>query len=147
MDLPVPGHRVQEAPPVGDGELGPQPRDVLAQAVDDALPVAVVLIDRRAYDPEQLTEPYRAAAEAFNRYLMLYGGITDGDTIVQMFVDLADLWERAAVDGTPVSDLVGDDPVEFAETFAESYGGRRWIDKERQRLIQAVDAARRGERR
>ena len=31
-----------------------------------------------------------------------------------MFVDLVDLWERAALDGTPVEDITGEDPVEFA---------------------------------
>ena len=46
-----------------------------------------------------------------------------------MFVDLVDLWERAALDGTPVEDITGEDPVEFAESFAQAYGGKRWIDK------------------
>jgi len=90
---------------------------------------------------DALPEPYLTAATAFSRYLMYYGGITGGDTIVQMFVDLADLWERAAVDHTPVSEIVGDDPVEFAETFAQAYGGKRWIDKERARLVNAIDDA------
>lgn len=90
---------------------------------------------------DALPEPYRTAAAAFNRYFMYYGGVTDGDTLVQMLTDLTDLWERAAVDGTPVSAIVGDDPVEFAETFAQSYGGKRWIDKERARLIEAVNDA------
>ena len=49
---------------------------------------------------------------------------TDGDTLVTMFGDLADLWERAAADGTPVREIVGDDPVEFAETFAQAYDGQ-----------------------
>ena len=80
-------------------------------------------------------------ATAFNRYFMYYGGVTEGDTIVQMFVDLADLWERAAIDGTPVSQIVGEDPIEFAESFAQAYGGKRWIDKERARLNEAVDKA------
>jgi DNA-binding ferritin-like protein (Dps family) len=96
---------------------------------------------------EALPEPYLTAATAFNRYLMYYGGVTDGDVIVQMFVDLADLWERAALDGTPISEMVGEDPVEFAETFAQAYGGRRWIDKERARLIKAIDDAHRQEQR
>jgi DNA-binding ferritin-like protein (Dps family) len=78
---------------------------------------------------------------------MYYGGVTEGDTIVQMFSDLADLWERAAADGTPVGDIVGDDPVEFAESFAQAYGGKRWIDKERTRLIEAVEDAKRKEAR
>jgi DNA-binding ferritin-like protein (Dps family) len=88
-----------------------------------------------------LPEPYGTAAKAFERYFMYYGGVTDGDTLVRMFGDFADLWERAAVDGTSVAAIVGDDPVEFAETFTQAYGGTRWIDKERARLTKAIDAA------
>jgi len=94
---------------------------------------------------DALTEPHRTAANAMHRYLMYYGGVTDGDTLVQMFADLADLWERAAVDGTPVGEITGDDPVEFAESFAQAYGGARWIDKERARFIAAVDEAKKTE--
>lgn len=88
-----------------------------------------------------LPEPHRTAAKAVHRYLMYSGGITDGDTLTTMFTDLADLWERAATDGTPVRDIVGDDPVEFAETFAQAYTGEKWIDKERARLAKAIDDA------
>jgi DNA-binding ferritin-like protein (Dps family) len=88
-----------------------------------------------------LPEPYATAAKAMHRYFMYYGGITDGDTLITMFGDLADLWERAAIDGTPVRDIVGDDPVEFAETFASAYSGTKWIDKERKRLTDDINAA------
>ena len=94
---------------------------------------------------EALPEPYGAAAEAFNRYFMYYGGITDGDTLLTMFGDFADLWERAAADGMPLREIVGDDPVEFAETFAQAYSGKRWIDKERARLTKAIEDAEREE--
>lgn len=90
---------------------------------------------------DALPEPYAAAAKAVHRYLMYSGGITDGDTLTRMFTDLADLWERAAADGTPVRDIVGDNPVEFAETFTQAYGGTQWIDKERARLNKAIDDA------
>ena len=90
---------------------------------------------------DALPEPYATAAKAMHRYVMYYGGITDGDTLMTMFGDLADLWERAAVDGTPVRAIVGDDPVEFAEAFAQAYSGRQWIDKERKRLTEAIDQA------
>jgi len=90
---------------------------------------------------DALPEPYATAAKAMHRYVMYYGGITDGDTLMMMFGDLADLWERAAVDGTPVRAIVGEDPVEFAETFAQAYTGRQWIDKERKRLTDAIDQA------
>lgn len=90
---------------------------------------------------DALPEPYGTAAKAMHRYFMYYGGITDGDDLIKMFEDLVDLWERAAIDGTPVRDIVGSDPVEFAETFAQSYGGTQWIDKERARLTKAIDDA------
>ncbi len=88
-----------------------------------------------------LPEPYADAASALNRYLMYAGGIADGETLLTMVGDHADLWERAAVDGTPVRAIVGDDPVEFAEAFVRAYAGKEWIDKERARLRRAIDAA------
>jgi len=94
---------------------------------------------------DALPEPYGTAAKAMHRYFMYYGGVTDGDTLITMFADLADLWERAAADGTPVREIVGDDPVEFAETFAQAYSGRQWIDKERARLTKAIKDAEREE--
>lgn len=96
---------------------------------------------------EALPEPYRTAAKAFERYLMYNGGITDGDAemMITMLGDFADLWERAAADGTPVSTIVGDDPVAFADAFAEAYAGKRWIDKERVRLTKAIEDATREE--
>lgn len=89
---------------------------------------------------EALPEPYADAARALSRYFMYAGGIVDGDTLVTMVGDHADLWERAAVDRTPVRDIVGDDPVEFAETFIRAYSGKEWMDKERVRLRKALAA-------
>ena len=92
-----------------------------------------------------LPEPYGTVAEAFQRYFMYYGGIVDGETILAMWSDFADLWERAAADGTPVRAVVGDDPVDFAQTFVQAYTGKQWIDKERARLTRAIEDAERGE--
>ena len=94
---------------------------------------------------EALPEPYGTAAKALERYFMYYGGVTDGETAVKMLGDFADLWERAAADGTPVGAIVGDDPVEFADTFAQAYTGKRWIDKERARLTKAIEDAERAD--
>lgn len=87
---------------------------------------------------EALPAPYAAAAKGVHRYLMYAGGITDGDSMTRMITGLADLWERAAADSTPVHDIVGDDPVVFAEDFVAAYADRRWIDKERARLRKAI---------
>ena len=94
---------------------------------------------------EALPEPYRASAKAVQRYVMYAGGVTDGATLVTMMGDLADLWEQAAADGTPVRDIVGDDPAAFAEELAAAYQGKQWIDKERERLNKAIADAEREE--
>ncbi|MDT0158096.1 DUF1048 domain-containing protein [Microbacterium sp. ARD32] len=91
-----------------------------------------------------LPEPYGSAARAMHRYLLSTSGIVDGDIIIRMLTDLADLWEAAAVDSTPVHDIVGDDPADFADTFAKAYAAREWQDKERARFTQAIEDAERG---
>ena len=90
---------------------------------------------------DALPEAYRSAAKALHRYFMYNGGIVDSDTLITMLGDFADLWERAVADGTPVRAIVGDDPVEFAETFLQAYSGKQWQDKERDRLRKAIDTA------
>jgi len=96
---------------------------------------------------EALPEPYGSVAKAFERYFMYYGGVVDAETSLTMMGDFADLWERAAADGTPVRDIVGDDSVEFAETFVQNYSEGQWINKERARLRKSIEDAERGERR
>jgi DNA-binding ferritin-like protein (Dps family) len=90
---------------------------------------------------EQLPTSYRTAIDGLERYLMYAGAIAKGDVLMQMLEDLADLIERAAVDGTPIRDIVGDEPVEFAETFIRNYSDGQWVSKERKRLTDAIDQA------
>jgi DNA-binding ferritin-like protein (Dps family) len=95
---------------------------------------------------EQLPADYRAAATALERYLMYFGSITKGDVLVSMLGDLADLFEQSALDGTPIREIVSDDPVEFAETFMRNYTGGQWINKERERLTKAIESITREEK-
>ncbi len=90
---------------------------------------------------DAMPEPYRTTVRALQRYFTYYAGVTDGETLVAMLGDHVDLWERAAVDGTPVRDVLGDDAVAFAEEFALAYRGTGWIDRERARLRASVATA------
>lgn len=90
---------------------------------------------------EQLPPDYRAAANAMERYLTYFGSISKGDVLVAMLGDLTELFEQSAADGTPVREIVSADPVDFAETFMRNYAGGQWINKERERLTKAIDAA------
>ena len=90
---------------------------------------------------EQLPANYHTAIDALERYLMYFGAITKGDTLVSMLDDLADLFKQSAANRTPIRAVVGDDPVEFAETFLQNYSEGQWINKERERLTNAIDRA------
>jgi DNA-binding ferritin-like protein (Dps family) len=90
---------------------------------------------------KQLPANYRTAVDALERYLMYFGSITRGETLVSMLEDLADLFEQSAANGTPIREIVGQDPVEFAETFLQNYSEGQWINKERERLTSAIDRA------
>jgi DNA-binding ferritin-like protein (Dps family) len=91
-----------------------------------------------------LPDKYRAAVEAYQRYFMYFGAV-DGDSAASMYEDLADLFEQAAADGTPIREIVGDDPVEFAEAFAQNYRKGGYIDRERNRLTAAIERLERAE--
>jgi DNA-binding ferritin-like protein (Dps family) len=87
---------------------------------------------------KQLPANYQAAIEALERYLMFFGP-TKGDSILSMLDDLADLFEQSAANGTPIREVVGEDPVEFAEEFQRNYPEGQWISRERERLTNAID--------
>lgn len=90
---------------------------------------------------DQLPAAYRTAIDGLERYFTYAGAIVKGDVLMQMMEDLADLVEGAAADGTPIRDVVGDDPVEFAEMFIANYSDGQWINKERARLVETIDRA------
>ncbi|GLF99589.1 DUF1048 domain-containing protein [Streptomyces yaizuensis] len=97
----------------------------------------------RAYKARvrQLPDGHRTAVDAIERYLMLLTP-KDQDSAESQFEDLAELFEQAAADGTPIRDIVGDDPVAFVETFAANYTDGGYVPaRERERLVKAVDRA------
>jgi DNA-binding ferritin-like protein (Dps family) len=58
-----------------------------------------------------------------------------------MFEDLLDLFEQSAANGTPIREIVGEDPVEFLEAFVQNYPDGQWRTRERNRLISAIERA------
>lgn len=89
-----------------------------------------------------LPSEHRAGVEAVEKYLMGSGEIpNDGARMLAMFEDLAELFEQSAADGVPVRSIVGEDPVEFAETFAQTYSDGGWIARQRDLLRRRIDGA------
>jgi len=87
---------------------------------------------------KQLPANYHTTIEALERYLTFFGP-TNGDSLLAMLEDLADLFEQSAANGTPIREVVGEDPVEFAEAFLRNYPEGQWISRERERLANAID--------
>jgi DNA-binding ferritin-like protein (Dps family) len=96
----------------------------------------------RAYKARvrQLPENYRTAVEAIERYLMHFGPM-DGDSAASVLEDVADLFQRAAADGTPIREIVGEDPVEFVEALVGNYEKGGYVTRERERLTNAIARA------
>ena len=97
----------------------------------------------RAYKARvrQLPENYRMAVDAFERYLNYCGGLVDPQSAESLVEDLADLFERAAADGTPIREVVGDDPREFIQALVANYEAGGYVARERERLIKAIERA------
>ena len=96
----------------------------------------------RAYKARvrQLPENYRTTVEAIERYLMHFGPM-QGDSAASVLEDVADLFERAAADGTPIREIVGEDPVEFVEALIGNYEKGGYVTRERERLTNAIARA------
>lgn len=97
----------------------------------------------RAYKARvnELPENSRTAVEAIERYLMHFVP-TDEDSNAAMFEDLADLFEQAVADGTPIREVVGEDPAEFVDEFARNYSEGGYVPaRARKQLTEGIERA------
>jgi DNA-binding ferritin-like protein (Dps family) len=88
----------------------------------------------------RLPDGYRTAVEGIERYLMYFGPL-DGDNAASLLEDVADLFERAAADGTPIRQIVGEDPVAFVDALVENYEKGGYVARERARLTRTIERA------
>jgi DNA-binding ferritin-like protein (Dps family) len=86
---------------------------------------------------KQLPATYREALDAIQRYTY-YNAPADGENLLRLLDDLIGLFEEAVANGTLLQDVVGDDPVEFAEGFIRNYSQPAWIAKQRERLTRSI---------
>lgn len=85
---------------------------------------------------ENLPASYQTALDAFERYLNYFGG---GGAGIAIHADLIDLFEQGAANGTPLREVVGEDPVAFIEAFIQNYPEGHWRARERDRFIRAIE--------
>ncbi|GAA1440598.1 hypothetical protein GCM10009617_07840 [Leifsonia poae] len=104
-------------------------------------------------DPSQATRPHdeyvirklrlspdhRAAVDAVERYLVHRGAFTDAGHLERLLNDLVDLFEQSAWNNVPIREIVGEDPVEFAEQLLANYADGQSIAEQRNRLTATID--------
>lgn len=89
---------------------------------------------------DALPAGHQAAVDALQRYMQYFGPGRAND-LLPMLEDLVDLFGQSAADGTPIREVVGEDPLEFADAFLRNYPQGQWISRERERLIGELDRA------
>ncbi|OBC05641.1 hypothetical protein A5785_13060 [Gordonia sp. 852002-50395_SCH5434458] len=96
----------------------------------------------RAYKARKhaLPDTYRRALDGTEHYVYYFAS-SDVDALMSLLENLADLFEQSSADGTTIADIVGDDPIEFAEEFLRSYPEASWITKARSQFRSEVDKA------
>ncbi|MGV1004235.1 MAG: DUF1048 domain-containing protein [Candidatus Nanopelagicales bacterium] len=87
-----------------------------------------------------LPESYRIAVEGIERYLMFFGAV-EAEPASSLYGDVAELFERAAADGVPIREIVGENPVEFVEALIRNYDKGGYVAHERKRLGEAIERA------
>jgi DNA-binding ferritin-like protein (Dps family) len=89
---------------------------------------------------KQLPPNYRAVVDAIERYLNYAGGM-NVDGASALLDDVADLFERAAADGTPIREIVGENPAEFVDALIQNYSKDGYIARQRERLNSDINRA------
>jgi DNA-binding ferritin-like protein (Dps family) len=89
---------------------------------------------------KQLPANYRAAVEALERHIFFCGPET-GDATVRALNDLIDLFEQSAETKTPIREIVGENPADFAEAFISNYTKDTWRDRQVRKVNEALEAA------
>ena len=89
---------------------------------------------------QQLPTSYHEAIDAVERYALRFGPAT-GETVVAMLEELIEIFEQGMKEGTPVREIVGEDPVRFTEDFLKNYPANQWAAREQQRLAHTINHA------
>lgn len=82
-----------------------------------------------------LPENYRLAMDALEKYMFNFA---KGDGFMVVLEDVLHLFQESAIENIPVKEIVGGDPVEFADTVMAQYPEELWIVKIRARLTEDI---------
>jgi DNA-binding ferritin-like protein (Dps family) len=68
-------------------------------------------------------------------------GPESGEATMRALDDLIDLFEQSAAAMTPLRDIVGENPADFAEEFVNNYTEDTWRERQVRKVNQALESA------
>lgn len=89
-------------------------------------------------DVAQLPTPYAETLTAIEKYMWNFA---KSDGIMDALEDILRMFQENTAENVPVKNVVGDDPVEFAETIMAQYPDALWLIKYRNQLRDKVTEA------
>lgn len=89
--------------------------------------------DYKAQENE-LPELYQAAIKALDTYLMQFWGT---DEFMDLLDNMLSIFQENASENVPINDLVGPDPVAFADELLAQYQQATWMRKQQDQLRNA----------
>ncbi|WP_125579414.1 DUF1048 domain-containing protein [Lacticaseibacillus suibinensis] len=89
-------------------------------------------------DVKQLPAPYADTVTALTKYIWSFAG---SGAMMDVLEEVLHIFQESAADQVPVRQIVGEDPVEFAENIMAQYPEEMWLIKYRKQLRQKVKEA------
>ena len=92
--------------------------------------------DKKAYkefktEVAKLPQDYQVAFNSLQKYMWNFG---KGEGFQIVFDDLLHLFQESAMENIPLKDVIGEDPVEFADELMAQYPDELWIIKMQNKL-------------
>lgn len=89
-------------------------------------------------DVQALPEAYAQTLTALQTYIWNFA---KSGAMMNVLEEILHMFQESAAENVPVKQLIGDDPVEFAENIMAQYPEELWLIKYRTRLREQVKKA------
>ena len=102
--------------------------------------IDTMIKDKKRYkqftkDIKALPAPYAVTVNALAKYIWNFAG---SGAMMDVLEEVLHIFQESAPENVPVRQIVGEDPVEFAENIMAEYPDELWLIKYRSQLRQKV---------
>ncbi|MDQ0183829.1 DUF1048 domain-containing protein [Cytobacillus sp. FSL W7-1323] len=82
-------------------------------------------------EKEQLPQSYKDALHALEQYMWNFA---KGENFMEVLENMLQLFKESSIEQLPLQDIMGNDPVEFANAIMAQYPEELWFIKSQEKL-------------